>query len=243
MACKIDETVKLIDELIESGKEYFSNYPSDIAKLNKAKDKLNAFKSLKMKSQSITPGSESEAQETNNDITFKKHDDTYYTKNSVIYRKYRIPKPSDKESVVLRNITESMIKALRSDLNFGNGVKDMEDTFGKYTNIYTKEIKDLSILLRDHQINLSNPHTIDEWKSIYKQDVEINKKVDDTINDLVENLGLDKVIKTDAIDGYEFAFGSRLVIDKSEVQAYKQFSKDDIEAAKDIMSKNKKECE
>lgn len=29
----------------------------------------------------------------------------------------------------------------------------------------------------------------------------------------------------------------------SEVQEYKQFSKDDIEAAKDIMSKNKKECE
>ena len=30
---------------------------------------------------------------------------------------------------------------------------------------------------------------------------------------------------------------------ESEVQAYKQFSKDDIEAAKDIMAKNKKECE
>lgn len=215
-----------------------------VYKILDIKSQENATVEVESKADSTkTSGSKSEVQKQNNDITFKKHDDTYYTKNSVIYRKYRIPKPSNKESVVLRNITESMIKALRSDLNFGNGVKDMEDTFGKYTNIYTKEIKDLSILLRDHQINLSNPHTMDEWKSIYKQDVEINKKVDYTINDLVENLGLDKVIKTDAIDGYEFAFGSRLVIDKSEVQAYKQFSKDDIEAAKDIMAKNKKECE
>lgn len=62
MACKIDITVKLIDELIESGKKYFSNYPNDIAKLNKAKDKLNAFQSLKIQSQSKKTGSK----DTNN---------------------------------------------------------------------------------------------------------------------------------------------------------------------------------
>ena len=59
MACKIDETVKLIDNLIESGKEYFNDYKDDIVKLKDAKEKLNSFKLLKSNSQINTTGSES----------------------------------------------------------------------------------------------------------------------------------------------------------------------------------------
>lgn len=77
MACKIDITVKLIDELIESGKKYFSNYPNDIAKLNKAKDKLNAFISLKMQSQSKTPVSKNT--ETSREDRFNKYISDVFT--------------------------------------------------------------------------------------------------------------------------------------------------------------------
>lgn len=59
MACKIDETVKLIDNLIESEKEYFNDYKDDIVKLKDAKEKLNSFKLLKSNSQINTTGSES----------------------------------------------------------------------------------------------------------------------------------------------------------------------------------------
>lgn len=61
MACKIDETVKLIDELIES--EQWTKYnkksglPEDNKKLKEAIAKLRSFKSLKMQSQSNTTGS------------------------------------------------------------------------------------------------------------------------------------------------------------------------------------------
>ena len=42
--------------------------------------------------------------------------------------------------VTTRNIVQSMIKALGSELSFGNGVSDLEETYGKYNNIYTKNL-------------------------------------------------------------------------------------------------------
>ena len=59
--------------------------------------------------------------------------------------------------------------------------------------------------------------------------------------------GFRKFVK-DNIGNDDFVYMRKLSSTKntgseSEVQSYKQFSKDDIEAAKDIMAKNKKECE
>ena len=185
---------------------------------------------------------------------FKRSGDTYYTKNKINYRSYMIPKPNDKNMVTTRNITQSMIKALRSELSFGNGAADIEETYGKYNNIYTKKIKDLSIMLRDHQLNMKKIHSLKEWESIYENDVYLKNKFDSTINELVSSLGLDKIIKSDEVDGYEFGFSSQFVEEDSQSynqqsepddgnNKYETISKDDIEAAKDIMSNNKKECE
>ena len=147
----------------------------------------------------------------NDKSIFKRSKDTYYTKNSIKYKSYRIPKPENKNLVSVRNIMQSMITALRSDLSFGNGVKDIEETYVKYSNIYTKEIKELSILLREHQLNLKRPHSLREWENIYKEDLKLNKKFDDTINALVRNLGLEPIIKSDQVDGYEFGFSAQFV--------------------------------
>ena len=186
---------------------------------------------------------------------FKLSGDTYYTKNKTNYRSYRIPKPNDKNMVTTRNIVQSMIKALGSELSFGNGVSDLEETYGKYNNIYTKKIKDLSVMLRDHQLNMKKMHSLKEWESIYENDVYLKNKFDSTVNELVNSLGLDKIIKSDEVDGYEFGFSSKFVEEDSQVynpqsepdvdpnNKYEIISKDDIEAAKDIMSNNKKECE
>ena len=186
---------------------------------------------------------------------FKRSGDTYYTKNKINYRNYRIPKPNDKNMVTIRNIVQSMIKALGSELSFGNGVSDLEETYGKYNNIYTKKIKDLSVMLRDHQLNMKKMHSLKEWESIYENDVYLKNKFDSTINELVSSLGLDKIIKSDEVDGYEFGFSSKFVEEDSQSynpqsepegvdnNKYETISKDDIEAAKDIMSNNKKECE
>ena len=149
---------------------------------------------------------------------FKISGDTYYTNNKINYRSYRIPKPNDKNMVTTRNIAQSMIKALGSELSFGNGVTDIEETYGKYNNIYTKKIKDLSVMLRDHQLNMKKMHSLKEWESIYENDVYLKNKFDSTVNELVSSLGLDKIIKSDEIDGYEFSFSSRFVEEDS--QAY-----------------------
>ena len=150
--------------------------------------------------------------DTKNSI-FKRSGDTYYTKNKINYRSYRIPKPNDKNMYTTRNIAQSMIKALGSELSFGNGVADLEETYGKYNNIYTKKIKDLSIMLRDHQLNMKKMHSLKEWESIYENDIYLKNKFDSTINELVSSLGLDKIIKSDEVDGYEFGFSSQFVKD------------------------------
>lgn len=158
---------------------------------------------------------------------FKRSGDTYYTKNKINYRSYRIPKPNDKNMITTRNIAQSMIKALGSELSFGNGVADIEETYGKYNNIYTKKIKDLSIMLRDHQLNMKKIHSLKEWESIYKNDVYLKNKFDSTVNELVSSLGLDKIIKSDEIDGYEFSFSSRFVKDNEiSVENNKNYTTD-----------------
>ena len=158
---------------------------------------------------------------------FKRSGDTYYTKNKINYRSYRIPKPNDKNMITTRNIAQSMIKALGSELSFGNGVADIEETYGKYNNIYTKKIKDLSIMLRDHQLNMKKMHSLKEWESIYENDVYLKNKFDSTINELVSSLGLDKIIKSDEVDGYEFGFSSQFVKDNEiSVENNKNYTTD-----------------
>jgi hypothetical protein len=80
MVCKIDETVKLIDELIESEQWVKYNKKSGLSednkKLKEAIAKLKSFQSLKMQSQSdATPGSDSSSssntkQKSNNNSKF-----------------------------------------------------------------------------------------------------------------------------------------------------------------------------
>lgn len=146
-------------------------------------------------------------------ITFKRDGDSYYTKERTNYRSYRIPKPTNKELVKTRNIVQSMIRALRSDLSFGNGVRDMDEQFKDYPSIYTEEIRDMAIALRDNNINSHKKHSLKEWESIYENTIELESKLDTTLNTLVSSLGLEPIIKSDSVEGYEFGFSAQFVTD------------------------------
>lgn len=253
MACKIDETVKLIDELIESRKEYFSNYPNDIAKLNKAISKLKAFQTLKMQSQSNeTPGSK----DTNNKQGFNGYVSIKDTggKGSV---------EGDAKDKAMREVADGFVGEIEdgriNNSSTGTSYKKLKDNYSgnvKGGSITYYGASNPTVVMLARNGSLKGKQLDEDTKDVIREYFESGATfvvgdmpgVDSQFIDYLDEIGASYKIyhteNTPRIKKQESKVDSTTTPgSENEVQAYKQFSKDDIEAAKDIMAKNKKECE
>ena len=161
-----------------------------------------------------------ETQEENAEVSstfFKRDQDTYYTKEKTNYRKVFIPSEGvSKDKMKYKNILNSLFKAVRSDLSFGNGIKDIHDTFNKYPDIYTKEIKEFIEVKSGLDKGMREMKDMTEWENFAKQYIANENKLIELFNKEAEKHGLPKPIQADSVDSYEFGFSAQFLKDATK---------------------------
>ena len=256
MACEIDKTVKLIDELIES-KEWIkynktSGLPEDNKKLKEAIAKLKSFQSLKMQSQSKKTG----PKDTNNKQGFNGYVSIKDTggKGSI---------EGDAKDKAMREIADGFVGEIEDGMinnsSTGTSYKELKDNYsgnvkGGSITYYGAAKPTIVMLARNG--SLKGKQLEEDTKDVIREYFEngaafvvgdmpgVDSQFIDYLDEIRASYKIYHTENTPRIKKQESKVDSTTTPGSEiEVQLYKQFSKDDIEAAKDIMAKNKKECE
>lgn len=206
---EIKQYQKELDEAAsENDKETVREFTESIKNLNNAKEQLK---------------------EENAEVSstfFKRDKDTYYTKKKTNYRKVFIPSEgTPKDKMKHKNILNSLFAAIRSDLSFGNGPRDIHDTFSKYSDIYTKEIKEFIEVKSSLDKGIREMKDIAEWEDFAKQYIINGDNLIELFNKKAEEHGLPKPKLADSVDSYEFGFSAQFLKESTKQEVGKMTTK------------------
>ena len=226
MACNIDQANKDIDRLLES------SISEDMKQeLRAVKEQLTSAKKLKFKENKDNKSSESKTDDIRK-YEFRREDDSFILGEDITdYRVIKVVSKPEFDKNDRRNISvyNKMMEALLSDLSFGNSKKDIENTFGKYTEVYTNEIKKLVDKKYNSDLEAKKIKTLNEWKEFaYKQE-KIRKEILDNIEETAKKYGTTS-LKRDELETYRFSVGVQFVKDtkiNSVQEVLKQYKKDE----------------
>ena len=146
-------------------------------------------------------------------IKFNREGDTYYTKNQINYRRHRfIDKVDNKKSRTTKNVVNSLLKSLyHSEIRTEKDVKDLNELFKPYPEIYTEDVKNLIEKIQKHTNNKFKKHTLKEWSDIYYKEKDIKKEIDYTRKIIGDKFGFKEFIQSDEVKSYEFGFSAQFV--------------------------------
>ena len=153
---------------------------------------------------------------------FKRDGDSYYTKEKTNYRKVFIPSEGvPKDKMKDKNILNSLFAAIRSDLSFGDGIRDIHDMFSKYSDIYTKEIKEFIEVKSSLDKGTREMKDIAEWEDFAKEYIANEYKLIELFNKEAEKHGLPKPRQVDPVDNYEFGFSAQFLKESTKQEVGK----------------------
>ena len=226
MACNIEQANNDIDRLLES------SISEDIKKeLRVVKEQLTSAKKLKLEENKDNKSSESKTDDIRKYEFRREYDSFILGEDITYYRVIKVVSKPEFDKNNRRNISvyNKIMQALLSDLSFGNSKKDIENTFGKYTEVYTNEIKKLVDKKYNSDIETKKAKTLEEWKEFaYKQE-KIRKEILDNIEETAKKYGTAS-LKRDELETYRFSVGVQFVKDtkiNSVQQVLEQYKKDE----------------
>lgn len=234
MACNIEKATSKINSLqihIGNLERNLDLNQKLISELETVKEQLAQAKQLKLEENKESKNSENKTDDIRK-YEFRRIDDSFILGEDVTaYRVHRVVSKPEFDKNDRRNISvyNKMIQALLSDMAFGNGKKDIENTFGKYTEVYTNEIKKLVDKKYNSDLEAKKIKTLNEWKEFaYKQE-KIRKEILDNIEETAKKYETTS-LKRYELETYRFSVGVQFVKDtkiNSVQKVLEQYKKDE----------------